>query len=134
MNICLTVAAQSTYLICLYSLTSNLAWWSCAMRSQRWCIHNFERRCFFVADQMFWYNFRPHSIDISLFSDFWDLKFSLVFVQKIQLLFCNNISKPPVLSIFSHYVPLIIFLFQKILKTKQLGNKLPSHLTNNLKL
>ena len=52
--------------------------------------------------------------------------------NKIYFLFCNNTSKPPVLFMFSHYFSLIIF-FQKMLKTKQLGNKLPSRSTNNLK-
>ena len=44
-----TVAAQSIYLICLYSLT----WWGCAMSRQQWHMHFFQRRSLFVANQIF---------------------------------------------------------------------------------
>ena len=41
--------------------------------------------------------------------------------NKIHFLFCDKSSKPPVLFMYSHYVPLIIFS-QKIIKIKQLRN------------
>ena len=50
--------------------------------------------------------------------------------NKIHFLFCNNTIKSPVFFIYSHHVPPF---FQKMLKPKQLGNKLPSHSTNNVK-
>ena len=52
---------------------------------------------------------------------------------KIHFLFCNNTSKPPVLFVYSHYVPLIIF-YSKNARNKAIRkHKLPSHSTNNLK-
>ena len=50
--------------------------------------------------------------------------------NKIHFLFCNNTIKPPIFFIYSHNVPPF---FQKMLNSKQLGNKLTPHSTNNLK-
>ena len=41
--------------------------------------------------------------------------------NKTRFLFFNNTNKPPVPFMYNHYAPLIIF-YQKMLKTKQLGN------------
>ena len=53
--------------------------------------------------------------------------------SKVHFLFCNNTSKPPVLSMYSPCVRLIVF-FLKNGKDKGIRkHKLPSHLTNNFK-
>ena len=54
--------------------------------------------------------------------------------NKIHFLLCNDTSKPPVLFMHSHHVPLIFIYFSKNTKNKAIRkHKLPSHLTNNLR-
>ena len=53
--------------------------------------------------------------------------------NKIRFLFCKNTSKPPVLSMYSRYVPLIIFLSKNAKNKAIKKHKLPLHSTKNLK-
>ena len=73
-----TFAAQSTYLICLYSLTLNLTWWGYAQCADNSGVYKFsaEYPCLW---QIRYFNSILGPIQhISLFSDFWHLNFSLI--------------------------------------------------------